>query len=127
MNIHTPYRDRLNRDPDFIVEYEIDLCEEMKGSKPNQGMRVDFLYEEDVDKSEVYMIWPELLDSSGNIITDLNPDIIEAKGKANMWVVNEKIRPYHAERISVGTKGYWVRGSFRLARVTVIAIGSLKC
>lgn len=127
MNIHTPYQDRLHRDPDFIVEYELDPCEELKESKPGQGMRLDFLYEEDSESSNVYMIWPELLDDSENIVTDLTPGIMEPKGKANMWVVNDKFRSYHAERIRVGTKGYWVRGSFRLAKVTVIEIGSLKC
>ena len=127
MNIHTPYQDRLNRDPDFVVEYELDPFEELKESKPGQGMRVDFLYEEDSGSSDVYMIWPEILDNSGNIVIDLTPGIMAPKGKANMWVVNDKFRPYHAERIAVGIKGYWVRGSFRLAKVTVIEIGSLKC
>lgn len=127
MNHHTPYQERLKRSPDFVVEYEIDLCDELKGAKPGQGMRVDFLYEEDNPQVEgVYMIWPELLNEDGDVILDATPGNIAKRGKANMWVVDETRRPYHAGRIEVGTKGTWWRGG-RIARVTVIDAEGLKC
>jgi len=128
MRDHAPYQDRLNREPDFIVEYELDPCDEMKSSKPGQGMRVDFLYDGD-DPSEdgIHMIWPELLDKDGEVILDTTPGNMDKAGKANMWVVDETRRIYHAKRLKVGTKGYWVRGAFRLANVTVVQIGSLQC
>ncbi|MEP5232196.1 MAG: hypothetical protein ABJQ78_12250 [Alloalcanivorax sp.] len=109
------------------MKYEIDLCDELKDGKPGQGMRVDFLYEGDSPQVEgVHMIWPEFLDDQGNVILDATPGIIAKRGKANMWVVDEARRPYHAERIRVGTKGVWWRGG-RIARVTVIDAEGLKC
>ncbi|MDO6526753.1 hypothetical protein Q4519_13765 [Motilimonas sp. 1_MG-2023] len=108
------------------MEYEIDLCDELKGAKPAQGMRVDFLYEGDNPQVEgVHMIWPELLDENCDVILDTTPGYIAKRGKANMWVVDETRRPYHAERIKVGSKGTWWRGG-RIARLTVIDAEGLK-
>lgn len=74
MNRHIPYWQRLNRNPDFIVEYEIDLCEELKNAKPGQGMRVDFLYDGDSPQDKgVYMIWPEFLEEDGSVVLDTTP------------------------------------------------------
>lgn len=128
MEKHKPYQERLNREPDFVVEYVLDLCDELKDAKPSQGMRVDFLYDgDDPQKEGVHMIWPELLDELGNVVIDTTPGNMSKQGKANMWVVDETRRPIHAKRIKVGTQGYWVRGSMKLANVTVVKIGSLKC
>lgn len=128
MEEHKPYQERLNREPDFVVDYELDPCEELKGAKPGQGMRVDFLYEdEDPMIDGIHMIMPEILAPDGTVMRNTNPGAIPTKGKANMWVVFEERRPFHAAKIQVGTKGYWVRGSFRLARVVVTKVGSLKC
>ena len=129
MEDHKPYQERLKREPDFIVAYKIDLCEELKDSKPGQGMRVDFLYEgDDPSIDGVNMIWPEILDEQGNILKDTTPGNIPKEGTANMWVVDEDRRNIHAKRIKIGTKGQWVRGSFKLAQVEVIKLGSLqKC
>lgn len=128
MKPHTPYQISLHREPDFVVRYQLDPCDELKSAKPGQGMRLDFLYAgDDPIKDGIYMIWPELLDESGNVITDTTPGNMAPVGKANMWVVNEEMRQFHAARIKVGTKGYWVRGPLRLANVTVVAIGSLDC
>ena len=111
---------------DFIVEYEIDLCEELKDAKPHQGMKTDFLYDGDDPLVDgISMIWPELLDSNGQIIEDRTPGSAPKKGIAIMWIVREETKSYHAKRIKVGTKGYWVRGPFRVANVTVISVGDL--
>jgi hypothetical protein len=127
MKEHTPYQFNLKRAPDFIVEYEIDLCEALKAAKPNQGMRVDFLYEgDDPQHDGVHMIWPEILDENGEIVLDTTPGTIAQKGKANMWIVDDTRRPYHADRIQVGTKGIWSRGG-RIAHVTVVSREGLPC
>lgn len=126
MSHHTPYQERLKRPPDFVVEYEVDLCDELKDAKPGQGMRVDFLYEGDDPEVEgVHMVWPELLDENGEVILDAAPSGIAKRGRANMWVVDEAQRTYHAGRIKPGTKGLWWRGG-RIARVTVIDAEGLK-
>lgn len=99
MENHQPYQERLHREPDFVVEYEIDLCKELKDAKPGQGMRTDFLYEgDDPVVDGIHMIWPEILNEEGKFIMDLTPGAIPTKGKANMWVLNEMQR-----RISCAT------------------------
>lgn len=122
MKQHTPYQERLNRVPDFVVEYRIDLEEKLKGGKPSQGMRVDFLYDgDDPGKEGIHMIWPEILDQSGEVITDPSPEAFPETGKANMWIVSDERRQYHQKRLKAGTKGMWWRGG-RIAYVTVLEI-----
>ena len=68
---HEPYEDRLCRAPDFIVAYTLDPCDELRLSKPEQGMRVDFLYDGENPAVEgIHMIWPEILDENGRVMTD---------------------------------------------------------
>ncbi|MGE6315935.1 hypothetical protein ACQKC1_09120 [Shewanella baltica] len=126
--MHYPYEDEQNRQPDFVVEYEIDLCDEMKNAEPHQGMRTDFLYDgDDPQLDGVFMIWPELLDENGQVIEDKTLGSALHKGRANMWILSEEMREFHRKRIKVGTKGYWVCGPFKVANVTVIELGALSC
>ena len=126
--MHTRHKPELHNHPDFIVEYEIDLCDELKDAKPHQGMRTDFLYYGDDPQVEgIHMIWPELLDENGLPIDDKTPGSAPLKGKANMWIVSEEMREYHRNRLKIGTKGYWVRGPYRVANVTVIEFGLMSC
>lgn len=121
--MHTNYSELQQRLPDFIVEYELALCDELKNAKPYQGMRTDFLYESDEPQDDgIYMIFPEFIDRYGLVITDMSPAAIAPQGKANMWIVSDEMKPYHHQRLKVGTKGYWVRGSYKVAKVTVIEI-----
>jgi len=125
-NVHKPYNKVMGRGADFEVEYKFDIAPQLEGVKPGQGMRCDFLYEGDEPKTDgIHMIWPELLDSAGNIIEDktIEPD---SQGRATMWILSSSAREsIHRERIKVGTKGYWVIGSSILAKVTVTKILSL--
>ena len=122
--MHTPYQNRLARKPDFIVEYKIDLDEANKNAKPTQGMRVDFLYEEDRPEVEgIHMIWPEILDKNGDVILDDTPGQIPYSGLANMWIVSEERINYHLSRLKIGTKGFWYRGG-KIANVTVVKINA---
>ncbi|MBQ0798209.1 MAG: hypothetical protein KBT63_02915 [Porticoccaceae bacterium] len=124
---HTPYEERTGRQPDFIVEYKIDLAEEIKNAKPSQGMRIDFLYDGDDPQVEgIHMIWPEILDEDGKVIRDATPGNIPKKGFANMWVLSEERREYHHGRLKIGTKGTWWRGG-RVAYVTVVQVNALQC
>ena len=123
---HEPYGNRLCRAPDFIVAYTLDPCDELRLSKPGQGMRVDFLYDGESPTVEgIHMIWPEILDEDGRVMMDTTPGILPKNGKANMWVFDPASRDFHAKKLKIGAKGYWVRGSYRLARVVVIEICSL--
>ncbi|MCG7980698.1 MAG: hypothetical protein G8D81_08870 [gamma proteobacterium symbiont of Clathrolucina costata] len=119
---HIPYSTIHGRDPDVEVKYILDKSPELAGAKPAQGMRCDFLYDgDDPLKDGTYSIAPELLDESENVIIDKSLPM-EEKGKAYMWVGYGKNRILHKRRLKVGTKGYWVVGSKKLAKVTVTKI-----
>ena len=126
MEDHIPYEMIHDRPPNFIVEYELDLEETLEGAIPYQGMRVDFLYEGDDPKVDgVHMIWPEILDEKGHVLLDSTPGILNKKGYANMWILNEERFEYHRNRLKIGTKGIWWRGG-RVAYVKVIQICCLS-
>ena len=122
-SIHRPYSETTGMLPDFEVKYQFDIDPELSSVKPAQGMRCDFLYEGDDPSADgIHMIWPELLTENGKIILDkkITPS---PSGRATMWIgSNEARQKIHRNRISVGTKGYWVIGSKRLARVEVSKI-----
>jgi hypothetical protein len=121
--IHTPYEQVSGHIADFEVIYEILIDSKYEGLKSGQGMRCDFLYDgEDPRKDGIHMIWPELLDGKGYVITDKHV-IPENKGKATMWIISNDSRvKYHQKKIKVGTKGYWVVGSTKLAKIEVTKI-----
>src|SRR5690606_35494357 len=111
-HIHIPYSETSGRKPDFEVDYVLDIHPELHSVKLGQGMRCDFLYEEDDPKADgIYMIWPELLDENCKIILDKRIAPAQS-GKSTMWIgMHETREKIHRNRIKVGTKGYWVVGS----------------
>ena len=126
--MHTPYKHSLERQPDFVVEYEINLCKELNNAKPHQGMRTDFLYYGDDPQTQgAYMIWPGFLDEKGLPIDDTTHANVPKVGKANMWIVSENMREYHRNRLKVGTKGFWVCGPCKVATVVVVKLGDISC
>lgn len=118
--VHTPYAETMKKVPDFEVSYEIlpDIHDRF-----NQGARCDFLYEGDHPWEDgIHMIWPEFLDDKGNVILDktIQP---QKKGHATMWILSHDSRvKFHRARLKVGTKGHWVTGSRKIAKVTVTKI-----
>ncbi len=115
-SVHHPYGWLDRPEPDFQVEYVLNISPRLQGVKPFQGMRCDFRYEgENVN----YMIYPEILDDNGNIILDKETPI-KNKGVANMWIFGDK--KYHEERIKEGINGFWMIGSEILANVKIIKL-----
>ena len=126
--MHTPYQQRLGHPPDFKVKYRFYTKEE--GGRqtiiPYQGYRSDFWYPHpDHPVNGIFMIWPEFEDAAGATILE-NDRSVEATGTANMWVIVPERRPYHYDKIQVGTKGYFMEGSLRVAECEVIEILGLK-
>lgn len=119
-HVHVPYSEVRNEEPDFEVRYLLDPEPALAVANPGQGMRSDFLYAGDDPAVEgIHMIWPEFLDEEGNVICDKNIEPAKT-GNAYMWIgPDEKVRSYHRARLKVGTHGYWVVGSKRLAKVEV--------
>ena len=117
---HEPYRVKFGRDPDFIVEYYWNPDPECKSVKRLQGMRSDFIYAGDDPTVEgIHMIWPEFLDSSGDVILQGNYEVA-SEGYANMWILTKENIPYHKDRLKPGSKGHMLAGSKNLADLIVI-------
>jgi len=124
---HKPYNSRLGHNHDFVIKYRFFRQEEggRKTGTPHQGYRSDFWYEhEDNKENEIFMIWPEFLNESNEIIRENNRPVQE-KGKANMWIVNDEMREYHKNRIKIGMKGYLMEGAKKVAECEVVEIESL--
>ena len=120
---HIPYTEVRGFKPDFKVEYRF-LSEAEGGRKmvPYQAYRSDFAYEDFTPGiSEIYMIWPEFLDSDGQVIRDRNSSVA-SEGQAYMWILIPEMRKFHRERIKIGTKGFAMEGQKRTAEYKVIEI-----
>lgn len=128
MKDHQPYIERLNRPPDFLVDYRF-LTEEEGGRQsgpPRQGYRSDFWYEHDNQKpNQIFMIWPEFIDQQGNIVTRTDQPV-STSGRAQMWIVNNEMREFHQMRIRIGLEGFFMEGGRRVAICHVTEIIGLK-
>ena len=124
--MHMLYESILKHPPDFKVKYRFYSKEE--GGRiipPTQGYKSDFWYEhQDHLKKQLFMIWPEFADDTGQIIS--NSDIpVPITGHASMWIANPSWRNYHKEKIKIGLKCYFVEGPRKVAECEVIEIVGL--
>jgi len=120
----TSYSERTGRKPSFEVLYHF-LGSEDGGRKapPHQHTRWDFLYDgDDPAKDSIWMIWPEIVGPDGEIFPEGE---VPLTGRALMYIVNLDNEPYHRNRISVGTKGYFVEGPHKVASCEVVAMHGL--
>lgn len=130
MNKHIPYETIRHRPCDFIVKYRFYTDKEggRKIGTPFQGIRSDFMYAEDEFDNKVeckiWCIHPEFLDENNNIILDKSIHVPQT-GRAQMWILNEKLYDMHKKRIKVGQKGFFME-PFKTAECEVIEVVSLK-
>ncbi|MFC0183152.1 hypothetical protein SAMN04515674_105129 [Pseudarcicella hirudinis] len=120
--MHKLYESILGRSADFRVKYQF-YSEDQGGRKilPNQGTRFNFWYENHNHTMKgIFMIWPEFENEEGEIILDSHV-LVSASGTAKMWIINSELIPYHADKIKIGTKGYFYEGK-RIAECEVIEI-----
>lgn len=96
-----------------------------KTGPPIQGYRSDFMYAEDKVEDGIWMIHPEFLDDSGNIILDKNIRVPNS-GTAKMWILSEHLAHIHKARIKIGQKGYFMEGPHKTAACEVIEVVGLK-
>lgn len=122
---YVSYEKRFKRKCDFVVEYKFIVNQVDYQVKLSQGMRSDFSYAEDDEKSPVYMIWPEFENDKGEVIQDKEAVILD-HGKARMWVMLDEQRHMHKERLALSQEGYLVAGSHKIAKVKVLELVSLK-
>ncbi|MBD2702561.1 hypothetical protein IC229_18075 [Spirosoma sp. BT702] len=121
--MHIPYQELFGRQPDFEVTYHIYSPEEGGRTLPGfQGTLWDFM--DDVDRNGMYMIYPEILNLTTREPFERGMPIPE-NGIATMWILSSKLRSLHQQRIKVGTRGYFMEGSKKVAVCEVTNIISL--
>jgi hypothetical protein len=108
-------------DPDFEVRYRfLTPAEGGRRSPPRQHLRWDFLYEgDDPQRDGIFMIWPEFIDDEGNPRPEGE---VPSEGLAHMFILNPEMRPEHQRRISIGTRGFMVEGTKKVAECEVTRV-----
>lgn len=124
--MHKTYKERLKHNADFRVKYKFRSPQEggRENGPPYQGIRCDFSIVEE-EKNQLYMIWPEFEDESGEVIkyTDRS---VPKEGTARMWVAFPEMRPHHYDKIVVGLECNFREGRYYIADCEVIEILDLK-
>jgi len=87
---------------------------------PFQHIRSDFLYAGD-DPQSIWCIWPEFLSADGAVLPE-DGQRVPVEGLADMYILNGDLRAEHAQRIRVGTKGFFVEGHRKTAVCEVVAV-----
>jgi hypothetical protein len=70
------------------------------------------------------MIHPEFESSAGKPLSE--DENVPSAGTAGMWIIVEKMRDFHREKIKVGVKGFMMGGPDKLAEVEIIEVISLS-
>lgn len=119
-------------EPDFEAEITI-LTEEQRGCRapPHNYIRWDFGYAEDNPlererylDAEIYMIWPNFLDTEGTPMQKGIP--LVGTYKARMHILVREMVYYHRKRISVGLKFNCYEGGQIVARGVVTELRAIS-
>ena len=110
---------------DFVVTYRLYSCSEGGRKITFQHLRCDFMYEGDDPVSDgIFMIYPEFLAEDGQPIADGIP--IPLVGSASMFILSPEMRAsVHQSRVKVGTRGYMMEGSRKIASLEVVQLVGL--
>src|SRR4051794_20745747 len=125
--MYEPYNHKTGRLPDFRVKYRFYTPEEDgRQTLPFQGIRSDFWYDHPVHQANwLFMIYPEFEDQNEEVILD-DRISVPKEGTARMWIINEGAKPYHKQRITIGTKGWFRESARATGECEVIEIMALK-
>ena len=112
------YSEERGNKPDFEIEYSW----VSDSQRPFQHMRSDFRYPEVFGDEGIWMIWPEFINQSGDVIRNL--ETLSRSGRATMWILSreKEYLDIHKERLKVGLVGELVVGSRVLATAKVTKI-----
>ena len=61
----------------------------------------------DAKPETLHMIWPEFLDSEGNVIL-VNILSVPQHSRVFTWISDNKMRDTHKVRIEIGTRGFFM-------------------
>lgn len=115
------YRQRPDLFPDFRVRYSIyPAVDGGRMNMPRQGIRTDFRYDGDELDAGLWMIWPDFLSEHGVALPE--GEVVRASGTADMFILNRELVPYHLARLAIGTKGYLMEGTRKVASCEVISV-----
>lgn len=111
---------------DFLAHIDIHPCgpePTKRNNPPFNGIRWDLVYFDDFEKyapetPPYNMVWPELLNQSGEFIPEGIPLIGSFDAKMHI-VVRDRVS-YHQDKIRVGTKFYCMEGAMKVATGIVI-------
>ena len=93
---------------------------------PSQGIKWDFSYKNSEHKSnELFMIWPQFLDEYGKVLP-YTEEPVPTEGHAKMWIVDEKMKEYHRNKIYVGMRANGMEGTKVVANYVVTEIKELN-
>lgn len=115
------YRERTGWEPSFEVRYRfLSPSEGGRNSPPRQHVRWDFMYEgDDPLQDGISMVWPEFIGPSGTVLPEGE---VPMEGCAQMFVVNPDRRPFHAARVAIGVRGFFMEGARRVAECQVTRV-----
>jgi hypothetical protein len=121
--MHKPYEEIRAHIADFRVRYRFIIGEGGRLGPPYQAYRSDFKYEHPLHDgyNQLFMIHPEFENDNGEIILD-DKEQVSINGTARMWILIPERRIYHEDKIFVGTKGFFMEGSRKVAECEVIEI-----
>jgi hypothetical protein len=115
--------------PDFEINYKF-LPEFLSNLKNGELLKFDFdwCYEDDDPCDGVYRIKPEFLYEQASRVKHTEEDLkIDKQGMALMWIISPIMRYIlHQDKILVGSKGFLMNGSKKVAEATVTRIIGLK-
>lgn len=117
------YQEIFQRPEDFRVKYNFYTFDEGgRQNLPYQHIRSNFWYEHPNHNTKgIFMIYPEFEDENGNIILDIDARVPKSS-TARMWILSKEFRDYHRERITIGTKAYFMEGARKTAECEIIEI-----
>ena len=94
---------------------------------PFNGIRWDFAYEnDDIQKTGIYMIYPDFYDENGNSLPTNEPLPIDRELPARMTILIDEMRvKIHRKRVHEGLRFYCHEGSKRVAEGIVTKITGL--
>jgi hypothetical protein len=119
--------ENFGRLADFRVRYRwLGQAGQRRPEKLFQHIRSDFSYADYAESQLIdnyFMIHPEFETEPGKPLSE--DEDVPANGTAGMWIVVEKMRVFHRERIKVGVKGFMIAAADKLAEVEVIEVVSL--
>lgn len=67
----------------------------------------------------ISMVWPEFIGPSGTVLPEGE---VPMEGCAQMFVVNPDRRPFHAARVAIGVRGFFMEGARRVAECQVTRV-----